>query len=121
MDTDGGIEVGIRCPHDGGLGAARRQPGDINAGRVDWVVAHDLARNPGDEGWLARVAPLVAGAEPVPAFGRVGGRWLARIGDHEPLGLRPLIHTRSRGEVVGVLGAAVQHDDQRDGSPAATL
>ena len=39
---------------------------------------------------------------------------LRRIGDEAAVLLGERVHARAGGEVVGRLGAAVQHDDQRD-------
>ena len=59
-------------------------------------------------------APLVGGREPVPALVRVRARAPAPgRGRRSPRACGQLVHSRAGGEVVGVLGAAVQHDDQR--------
>ena len=102
-----------RPAHDGGRGTAGGQPGDIDPPRVDRVVAHDLAGDAGDQRGFAPVALLVAGAEPVPAFLRIGSLGLAGIDDQAAMLLGERVHPRAGGEVVGRLGAAVQHDDQR--------
>ena len=57
-----------------------------------------------------------AGEEPVPALVRVRARRLRRVEDEEALLLGERVHARAGGEVVRVLGAAVQHDDQRQGA-----
>ena len=43
MNTDGRVQVAIRCAHDGGSGPAGRQTCDVYALRIDHMVAHDLA------------------------------------------------------------------------------
>ena len=55
------------------------------------------------------VALLIARVEPVPAPGGVGRLGLRRIGDEERLLLGEIVHPRAGREVVGRLGAAVQH------------
>ena len=118
MHADRGVEIGVGRAHDGRRRAAGREPGDIDAPRVDRVVAHDLAGDAGDQRGLARVALLVARAEPVPALRRVRGRRLRRIDDETGVLFGERVHARAGGEVVGRLGAAVQHDDQRQRLPA---
>ncbi len=86
-------------------------------GRVDGELGHDGAGEPRDDRRFALVAALVGEIEPVPAGGRVGARSLGRIGDAEAALLGEPVHARADREVVGPLGATVQHDDQRD--PAA--
>ena len=113
VHADRGVEVGVGRPHDGGRRAARREPGDVDARRVDRVVAHDLAGDAGDQRGLAPAALLVARVEPVPALLGVGGGRLRRVGDEEAVLLGERVHLGAGGEVVGRLGAAVQHDQQR--------
>ncbi len=43
MDADGGEQVGVGGRHDRGLGAAGGEAGNIDTGRVDAVLGHDLA------------------------------------------------------------------------------
>ena len=113
MDADRRVEVGIGRPHDRRRRPAGREPGDVDAPRVDRVLAHDLAGDAGDQRGLAPVAPLVGGAEPVPAALHVRRRVLRRIDDEAGALLGERVHPRAGREVVGRLGAAVQHDDQR--------
>ena len=113
MHAHRGVEIGIGLRHDGGRRTAGGQPGDVDTPRVDRVVAHDLAGDAGDQRGLALIALLVAGAEPVPALLGVGRLRLARIDDQAAMLLGERVHPRAGGEVVGRLGAAVQHDDQR--------
>ena len=118
MHADRGVEIGVGHAHDGGGRATGRQSGDIDAFGIDRVVAHDLPRDARDQRGLALAVLLVARAEPVPAFRGVGGGGLGRIGDEAGVLLGARIHPRAGGEVVRRLGAAVQHDDQRDRLPA---
>ena len=74
---------------------------------------HDLAGDAGDQRRLALIALLVARAEPVPALGGIGGLRLGRIGDEETQLLGEIVHPRAGGEIVGRLGAAVQHHHER--------
>ena len=117
MHADRGVEIGVGHPHDGGGRRTGREPGDIDALRVDRVVAHDLPGDARDQRRLALAALLVARAEPVPALRGVGGGGLGRIGDEAGVLLGEHVHPRAGGEVVGRLGAAVQHDDQGDRLP----
>ena len=71
MHADRRIEIGVGRRHDGG-GGAGGQAGDVDAARIDGVVAHDRAGDAGDQRGLARIAPLIARAKPVPAFRRIG-------------------------------------------------
>ena len=117
MHADRGVEIGVGHPHDGGGRRTGREPGDIDAFGVDRVVAHDLPRDARDQRGLALAALLVARAEPVPALRGIGGGGLGRIGDQAGVLLGEHVHPRAGGEVVGRLGAAVQHDDQGDRLP----
>ena len=65
-----------------------------------------------------RATLLVAMVEPVPAFLHVGLAGLPGIGDEACSGLGCDVHTRAGGEIVGRLGASVQHDDQGNRLPA---
>ncbi len=117
MHADGRVKLGIRVAHDGGRRAAGREPGDIDALWIDRVVAHHLAGDPRDQRRLALVAPLVALAEPVPALLQVRRTGLPGIGDQAGGLFGRLVHAGARGEVVGRLGAAMQHDDQGNRLP----
>jgi hypothetical protein len=55
---------------------------------------------------------LVGGLEPVLALLHVGVARLRGIGDEERVLFGEPVHVGARGEVVGVLGATVEHDDQ---------
>jgi hypothetical protein len=115
MYADRGIKIGVGIAHDGGRGASRRQSRNVDAPPVDGVVAHNFARNSRDERGLADIALLVGRAEPVPAFLHVGRAGLPGIGDEAGMFLSRRVHARTGREVVGGLGAAVQHDDQGHG------
>ena len=78
----------------------------------------DVANHAGEKRRFAAAAPLVAGRKPVPALVRIRSRRLRRIKDEEAFGLRQLVHSRAGREVVGVLRAAVEHDDERQGLAA---
>ena len=56
---------------------------------------------------------LVVTIEPIPAAGLIGAGILAGIDDVGPFGLREFVHARPQGKIVGPLGAAVQHHEQR--------
>ena len=67
----------------------------------------------GDQRRLAGVAQLVLRLEPVPALRRVRLCGLLGIHHQEAVLVGQAIHLRARGEVVGRLGAAMQHHDHR--------
>ena len=115
MHADRGVQIGVGVAHDGGRGASRRKPRNVDAPRVDGVVAHHFARNSRDERGLASIALLVGRAEPVPAFLHVGRTGLPGVGDEAGPFFGRRIHARAGSEIVGGLGAAVQHDDQGHG------
>ena len=58
------------------------------------------------------VAHLVARPEPVPAGHGVVAAGLCRIDDEQPVLFREGVHPGPRGEILRILRAAVQHDDQ---------
>src|SRR3954464_12528846 len=113
MNPDGGVKLGIRRTHDGCRRTAGGKSGDIDATWVYPVVFHDLPGDAGDQRGLAPIPALVVGVEPVPAFIGIGRRGLSRVGDETAMLLGKRIHAGAGGEVVGRLGTAVQHHDQR--------
>ena len=117
MHADRSVEVGIGRCHDRGSCPTGREPGDIDPLRVDRILRHDLAGDARDQGGFAAVALLVLRLEPVPALGDVGRGGLGRIGNQAAMLLGQHVHPRAGGEVVGRLGAAVQHDHQRQSLP----
>ena len=60
-------------------------------------------------------ALLFAAVEPVPASRRVGRCGLRRIGDEERVLLGAVVHPCAGREIIGRLGAAVQHHHERQG------
>ena len=117
MHTHRGVEIGVGHPHNGGGRASGREAGDIDASGVDRVVAHDLAGDARDQRRFAMATLLVARAKPIPALRGIGGGGLFWIRDQAGASLGECIHARAGGEVVGRLGAAVQHDDQGECLP----
>ena len=105
--------VGVRRSHDGSSGPACGQACDVGALRIDRMVPHDLAGDTRDQRRLAAAPLLVARAKPVPAFCLIGSAGLLRIGHKAVLLFRQEVHPGAGGEIVGRLGAAVKHDDQR--------
>ena len=61
MHPDRSVEIGIGRAHDGCRRTAGGQPGNVDTPRVDCVVAHDLARDAGDQRGLALITLLVSG------------------------------------------------------------
>ena len=115
MHADRGVEIGIGRGHDRGGRPAGREPGDVDPLWVDRILRHDLAGDARDQRGLAGVTLLVLGLEPVPAPGDVGRGRLGRVGHQAAMLLGQQVHARAGGEVVGRLGAAVQHDHQWQG------
>ncbi len=113
MNAGRGVELGIGRAHDRGHGAAGGEARHIDAGRIDRELRHDGAGDARDDAGLALIAHLVRETEPVPASRWIGARRLSRIGDDEAVLLGEAVHPRAQGEVVRVLRAAMQHDDQR--------
>ena len=58
------------------------------------------------------LAHLIGGIEPVPAGRGVGGAGLSGISDQQAVSLGDGVHVRAGREVVRVLLAAMQHDDE---------
>jgi hypothetical protein len=85
MHANRRIHVGISRSHDSGSGPSGRQSTDVNALRVDRIVAHDLVGDARDQRRLTLTAPLVARAKPVPTLRRVRLDGLCRIDDEASL------------------------------------
>ncbi len=113
MHADRRVQIGIRVSHDGRSRPAGREARDVDAARIDRMAEQYPPRDAGDQGRLARIAPLIVRAEPVPALLRVGRGGLRRVRHEKAVLLRERVHSRTGGEVVGRLGAAVQHHDER--------
>ena len=113
MDPDRGIEVGVGVTHDRRRSGARGQARDEHPRRIDRVLRHDLTGDAGDQRRLTGVSRLVGHVEPIPAPLHVGRLSLGGIGDEESAALGQFVHLRAGREIIRVLRAAVQHDDQR--------
>jgi hypothetical protein len=72
----------------------------------------------GNERGFPAIAVLMLRLKPIPASGHVSFARLAGINDHEAFGLRELVHACCRSEVIRVLFAAMEHDDQRKRCPS---
>jgi hypothetical protein len=113
MDTDGGIEIRVAHPHNGGHRSAGRQPSHVHPSSVEVVGAHDMARNTGNDGGFAMAPVLVGRLEPIPTLGLIVGGGLCRIDDEKQFPFCEYIHTGTSGEIVRGLRTAMQHNDQR--------
>ena len=118
VHTHGCVEIRIGFTHDSRRRAARGQPRNIDAARIDVVILYDLSRDARDEGGLAVIAGLVARPEPVPTLRGIGGLRLLRIDDETPATFGCEVHSRPCREIISRLRAPVQHDDQRAWSVA---
>src|SRR4029453_16787087 len=115
VHTDGGVEVGIGRGHHRGHGSAGGEAGDVDAYRVDGVVAGDLTGDAGEEGRLPPVPALVGRPEPVPEPHVVRRGGLFGVGDEKGVSVSVCVHVGDGGEVGAVLGSAGQHNPQRPG------
>ena len=76
------------------------------------MFGDNFAGDAGNDGRLACAPHLILRLEPVPAERRIRVLALVRIGNEKSMLLRQVVHAGSCGEVVGILRAAMQHDDQ---------
>src|SRR5919112_6407357 len=113
VDADRGVQIGVSHSHNGGHRSAGRHPGHVYPAVGNVILVDDLARDAGDYGRLSLSTLLVRGLKPVPALLHVGILGLRGIGDKKGMLLGELVHARADREVVGVLGTAVKHDNQR--------
>ena len=119
MHADGGVEIGVDRGHHRGHRSPGGKPGHIDPSVVDRTAVHHLAGDPGDERRLTSITELMSRGKPVPVLARIRRGGLLRVGDEEGLTLSEVVHAGSSGERGGVLTAAVQHDDQRQGAAGA--
>lgn len=113
MDADGGVELRVVHSHDHGHRTAGRESRHVDPPGVKVMGAHDVPGHVGKDGRFALIPVLVAGLEPVPASGRVSLGCLFGVQHEKSLPFRHDIHAGARGEIVRVLRAAMEHDDQR--------
>src|ERR1700730_552618 len=107
MYTDCCVQIVVRCSHDNGSGRSGRQSTNVDALWINRIVAHDLASDARDKRRF-HFAPLLVGrAKPVPAFRLVGLAALCRIDPKASLFFCDKVHSRTGGEIVRRLGAAV--------------
>ena len=113
MHADSGIQLRVGVAQDRRHRAAGGQPRGVDPVRIDRMLLHHLPRHAGQQRRLAASALLVAVLEPVPAALRIGQLRLRRVQHVHALRLGQLVHRGSRGEIVRILGTAMQHHDQR--------
>lgn len=109
MGPDGRKDIAIGFAQDHRHRAARRQAGRESPVRAYAEFTRHAPCNPRQDRRLARVAALIARAEPVPARLRVLAARLAGIDHHQPVRFGQRVHPGADGEVFGRLGAAVKH------------
>ena len=107
------IQIRIGRSHDRRRCPAIRHSGNVHALRVDEKITHYLLGNSGDQRSLPATTPLVFRSEPVPTSRRISSRWLFGVRHQTGQLFRMRVHPRAGREILRVLLAAVQHDDQR--------
>src|ERR1700682_6246132 len=120
MDADCREQIVVRCSHDSSSGRSGRQSTNVDALRINRIVAHDLASDARDKRRFTPAPLLVGCAKPVPAFRLVCLAALCRIDHKASLFFCDKVHPRTGGKIVWRLGAAVKHDDQRKQLPLIT-
>src|SRR5208283_3595834 len=113
MDRRRGIKFRIGSAHDRGHGAPGGETSHIDPPGIDLELHHYSACNPGDDAGLPCAALLVLWLEPVPACGLIGSYRLSRIGGDKAIFFRKPVHPCPNREIVGILRAAMKHDNQR--------
>ena len=112
MHADRGEQLGADIAEDRRHRAAGGQARDEHPGRIDAVLGDDRAHHRLDRPRLAAAAPLVHVLEPVPAALRVRPAGLLGVEHEETVLARQRVHARADREVLGVLRATVQHDEE---------
>ena len=79
---------------------------------IDIMFSDEVCGKSGDNGRFAGPAHLIAGIKPVPTRGWVGRFRLTGICHDKSMLLGQLVHPRPGCEVIRVLSAAMQHDQQ---------
>jgi len=85
MYADCRVQIRIPCSHDGGSGPSGRQSTNVDASRIDRIVAHDLASDARDKRRFTPAPLLVVRTKPVPTFRLV--RLAALCGIYHEAGL----------------------------------
>src|SRR5258708_8263569 len=68
MHADGGLQVRVQRRHNHCHGPASRHPGHLHPAALNLVLAHDLPRDPSNEGGLTPITLLIALLEPIPTL-----------------------------------------------------
>src|SRR5262249_55810392 len=112
MDAARGIEIGICRSHHRRHGTSGGETSHEHAGRIDSVFGDDFAGDTSNDGRLTAPAHLILGAKPVPAQRCICGFGLAWISDDKSMLLGESLHAGTCREIVDILRAAMQHDEQ---------
>src|SRR5712664_4076696 len=107
MYADCRVQIVVRCSHDSSSGRSGRQSTNVDALWINRIVAHDLASDARDKRRFTSAPLLVGCAKPVPAFSLVCLAALCRIDHQTSLFFCDKVHSRTGGEIVWRLGAAV--------------
>jgi len=107
VDRAGGEHVRVRDDEVRDHRGTRREPGGVDARRVDVVVGFHLVDHPLDDRYFARVPGGVLVVEPLPAPVVMPARRLLGVQDDEPVVVRLPVHLRFVPELVRGLRAAV--------------
>ena len=105
-------QIGTGLRHHDSHCAARRQARHKHLCPIERKFRDDLARQSRDDCRLAAVAPLMGGRKPVPARRGIVGGALLGIGYQQAVRFGKRVHVGADGEIIGILLAAMQHDDE---------
>jgi hypothetical protein len=111
MQADRGDQVRMAQGDDLRQRRAGRQAGHVDAARIDGPALHHLLDRADHPAHFATA--LLRGTQvPVPTAVVVDGGQLLRIQHGKTLALGQRVHARALGEIIGGLGAAMQHHHQ---------
>jgi hypothetical protein len=111
VHADSSEKLGVGGRENSRHRAARRQARDKDAGLVNVVHSHYLARHARDDGRFASPALLVCGLEPIPAPGSVSRNGLLGKKHQQPFCFRHEVHASAGSKIIGALSAAMEHHD----------
>ena len=105
-------DLRIRRRHNGRHRTPSREPGNVDAARINAVLLDDCQRHAGEQRRFSPAPALVVVFEPVPTSLRVGVCRLLGVQHVKALRLCEIVHPRTGCEVIRALRTAMQHHDQ---------